>query len=92
MPILCLEEVVDLPSCSTLTHEERERENQGNAQRYEPRGVRREQDDDEESADELPGLPAERREVVAALTTLRDADEDQGEDDGEWQQGGGHDD
>jgi len=71
-----------------LPDEQGHGEQQSNGQCDKLRDVRSKEDQNEKATGELPRFPSKSRGVVAILPSLNDSDQDQGEDDGEWQDGG----
>ena len=90
MPVVCLEPVVDVPVGEPFAGEQADREEQRDRQRDELCNVGGEQDEHDQATDKLPPFPAQRRKTLPILPALHDSEENQGQQNDEWQQGGGH--
>ena len=73
-----------------LAGEQADREEQRDRHRDELCNVGGEQDEHDQPTDKLPPFPAQRRKTLPILTALHDSEENQGQQNYEWQQGGGH--
>ncbi len=73
-----------------LAGEQAAREEQRDRQRDELCNVGGEQDEHDQATDKLPPFPAQRRKTLPILTALHDSEENQGQQNYQWQQGGSH--
>jgi hypothetical protein len=91
VPVVCLEPVVHVSVGESSAREHADGEQEGDHQGHELCNVGGEQDEHDQATYKLPSFPAQRCQTLLILTALHDSEQDQGQDDDQWQQGGGHD-